>query len=103
VPYTFGWKAMHDGWSRFCGMKACFIGCLIGGGWFTSYSAIGSSTLNSSSSTLNSSFVSGLSLGLCRMVCSISGSIGTMVEFLDKNPCLKKISFCNYNNFSVAV
>jgi hypothetical protein len=41
-------------------MKDCFMGLCIGGGWLTSCSAIGSSTLSSSSS-------SKLSLGFCRM------------------------------------
>ena len=67
-----------------------------------SYSANGSSTLSSSSSLNSSSLVLGLSLGLCQIVCSISRLIGTCVELLDLSPCMKKISLCNYSNFSSA-
>jgi hypothetical protein len=69
-------------------MKNCFMGLRTGGGgftcggWLTCCSVIVSSTLNSSSSS------STLSLGFCRMVCSISVSSGKMVEFLDQSPCM---------------
>ena len=69
-------------------MKDCFMGLHANGNWLTICSAIGSSTLNSSSSS------SKLSLGLCWMVCSISVSIGRMVEFLDRSPCMKQMRFC---------
>ena len=80
---------MHDGWLRFCRMKDCFVGLYAGGSWLTSCSAIGSFTLNSSSSS------SKLSLGFYRIVHSISVSIGRMVEFLDRSTCMKQMRFCS--------
>jgi hypothetical protein len=95
---------MHDGWLGFCGMEDCFMGLRASGGGFTSgglltnYSAIvSSSMLNSSSSS------STLSLGFCRMVCSISVLIGWMVGFLDRSPCMNWTKFCSYSGFSTAV
>jgi hypothetical protein len=79
-------------------MKDYFMGLRAGGDWFTSYSAIGSLTLNSSSSS-----VLGFSLGLYRMVHPIAGSIGRMVEFFDRSPCMKKIGLGSYNSFSAAI
>ena len=88
---------MHDDWSRLYGTKACFIGRLIGGGWFTSYFTIASLTLSSYSSSKP-----GLSLSLCWMVRSIYGTSGTSVELLDQQPCMKKISLCSYSSFNAA-
>jgi hypothetical protein len=79
-------------------MKDYFMGLRANGDWFTSCSAIGSLTLNSSSSS-----VLGFSLGLYRMVHSIAGSIGRMVEFFDRSPCMKKIGLGSYNSFSAAI
>jgi hypothetical protein len=95
---------MHDGWLGLCGMNDYFMGLRVGGGgftgggWLTNCSAIvSSSTSNSSSSS------STLSLGLCRMVCSISLLIGRMVGFLDRSPCMNKAKFYSYDSFSTVV
>jgi hypothetical protein len=79
---------MHDGWLGLYGMKDCFMGLRSGGDWLTTCSAIvSSSTLNSSSSS------STLSLGFCRMVRSITVSIGRMVGFLDRSPYMNQMKF----------
>jgi hypothetical protein len=85
-------------------MKDYFIGRrtggdgFIGGSWLTNCSTIVSSILNSSS--LSSST---LSLGFYRMVHSIFVSIGRMVGFLDRSPCMKRTKFCNYSTFNTVV
>jgi hypothetical protein len=79
-------------------MKDCFMGLRSGGGWLTFCAAIvSSSTFNSSSSS------STLSLGLCRMVRSISISSGRTVGFLDLNHCMNRTKFGSYSSFSTAV
>jgi hypothetical protein len=84
-------------------MKDCFMGRHIGGGgftggsWLTNCSTIVSSILNSFASS------STLSLGFCQMVRSIFVSIGRMVGFLDRSPCMKRTKLCNYTTFSTAV
>ena len=83
-------------------MKDCFM-CLRASGGFSRRSSIVSSTFSFSSSSLNSSSSgSGFSLGFCQTVCSISGSSGMIIELLDRSPCLKKMRFYSYSNFSIA-
>ena len=94
---------MHDGWLGLCGMKDYFMGLhsggggFLGGGWLTNCSTIVSSISNSSSSS------SMLSLGFCQMVRSISVSIGMMVGFLDRSPCMNRTKVCSYSSFSTAI
>jgi hypothetical protein len=86
---------MHDDWLGLSRMKDHFMGLRFAGGWLTFCAAIVSSlTFNSSSSSLM------LSLGFFQMVCSISVSIGRMVGFLDRSPCMNQTKFDSYNSFS---
>jgi hypothetical protein len=69
-------------------MKDYIMGLRSSGGWLTFCATI------ISSSTSNSSSSSTLFLGFCRMVRSISISIGRMVGFLDQSPCMNWLKFC---------
>jgi hypothetical protein len=80
---------MHDDWLALSGMKDCFIGLHSGGDWL----AFGATIVSSLT----------LSLGLCRMVHSISVSSGRMVGFLDLSPCMNQTKFGSYSSFSTAV
>jgi hypothetical protein len=85
-------------------MKDCFMGLCSGDGWFTGGCWLTNCSAIVSSSTSNSSFSSStLSLGFCRMVRSISWSIGRMVGFLDRSPCMKRTKFCSYCSFNTTV
>jgi hypothetical protein len=89
---------MHDDWLGLSRIKDRFKGLRFGGGWLTFCAAIVSSlTFHSSSSS------SMLSLGFFQMVRSISVSIGRMVGFLDRSPCMNRMKFDSYSNFSTAV